>query len=126
MTMNKNRPVYMELSKIRLPLPGLVSILHRISGVLLFLSFPLLLMVLQSSLRSIETYTRLAGLLHHPLSRLALLVLAWAALHHICSGIRCLMIDLNFGGRLAQARVSSLWVLAVSLALTALIGMRLW
>ncbi|MBI5658253.1 MAG: succinate dehydrogenase, cytochrome b556 subunit [Nitrosomonadales bacterium] len=124
--MNRNRPVHMELSKIRLPLPGLVSILHRISGLLLFLAFPLLLMMLQSSLRSIETYTLLAGLLRHPLSRLSLLVLAWAALHHICSGIRCLLIDLDFGGRLAQARASSMWVIAVSLALTALVGARLW
>lgn len=124
--MVKERPKHLDLSKIKLPLPALVSILHRISGVLLFLSFPLLLMLLQYSLRSIETYTHLVGLLHHPLSKLALLGLLWATLHHICSGIRCLALDMDWGIKLAQARASSKWVLIVSLALTALIGARLW
>ena len=125
-TMDKERPKHLELSKIKLPLPALVSILHRISGMLLFLALPLLLLMLQYSLRSIETYTQLAGLLLHPLSKLALLVLLWAILHHICSGIRCLTLDMDWGTRLAQARASSKWVLVLSLALTVLIGVRLW
>ena len=124
--MDINRPKHLDLSKIKLPLPGFVSILHRISGVLLFLVLPLLLLMLQASLRSIETYTQLANLLHHPLGKLFLLALAWATLHHMCSGIRCLMIDLHFGTGLAQARASSMWVLIVSLTLTALVGWRLW
>ena len=124
--MDKERPKHLDLSKIKLPLPALVSILHRISGVLLFLAFPLLLMMLQYSLRSIETYTQLVNLLHHSLSKLVLLGLLWAILHHICSGIRCLTIDLDWGVKLAQARASSRWVLIVSLSLTALIGAWLW
>lgn len=124
--MDKERPKHLELSKIKLPLPALVSIMHRISGMLLFLALPLLLLMLQHSLRSIETYTQLAGLLHHPLSKLALLGLLWATLQHICSGIRCLTLDMDWGTRLVQARASSKWVLIVSLALTVLIGARLW
>ena len=124
--MDKERPKHLDLSQIKLPLPALVSILHRISGVLLFLAFPLLLLMLQYSLRSIETYTQLVGLLHHPLSKLVMLGLLWASLHHLCSGIRYLAIDLDWGVRLAQARASSKWVLLVSLALTALTGVRLW
>ena len=124
--MNENRPKHLALSQIRLPLPGFVSILHRISGMLLFLALPLLLWALQYSLRSIETYTQLAGVLHHPLSKLFLLGLLWAFLHHFCAGIRYLLIDLDYGVRLAQARASSKWVLCVSLMLTALIGARLW
>lgn len=124
--MDKKRPKHLDLSKIKLPLPALVSILHRISGALLFLAFPLLLLMLQYSLRSIETYTQLAGLLHHPFSKLALLCLLWASLHHLCAGIRYLTIDLDWGVKLARARASSKWVLFVSLALTALIGVWLW
>lgn len=124
--MNKNRPKHLDLTKISLPLPGFVSILHRVSGVLLFLVLPLLLMMLQASLRSIETYTQLADMLRHPLGKLFMLGLAWATLHHLCSGIRCLMIDLHIGTGLAQARASSKWVMIVSLALTAMAGWRLW
>lgn len=124
--MNENRPKHLALSQIRLPLPGLVSILHRVSGMLLFLVLPLLLWALQYSLRSIETYTQLAGVLHHSISKLALFGLSWAFLHHFCAGIRYLAIDLDYGVRLAQARASSKWVIFVSLALTVLIGVWLW
>ena len=124
--MNENRPKHLALSQIRLPLPAFVSILHRISGVLLFLALPLLLWVLQYSLRSIETYTQLAGVLHHPFSKLFMLIILWAFLHHFCAGIRYLAIDLDYGVRLAQARASSKWVIFVSLALTVMIGVRLW
>lgn len=124
--MIKQRPKHLALHQIRLPLPGLVSILHRVSGLLLFLALPLLLFMLQSSLRSIETYTRLLGMLQYPLSKLILLVLLWAILHHLCAGIRYLAIDLHYGAKLAQARASSRWVLAVSLSLTVLLGAWLW
>ncbi len=124
--MDDNRPKHLDLSKIKLPLPAFVSILHRASGALLFLALPLLLLMLQYSLRSIETYTQLAGVLHHPLSKLFLLGLLWAFLHHFCAGIRFLLIDIDYGVRLAQARASSKWVISVSLALTVLGGVRLW
>ena len=124
--MDKKRPKHLDLSQIKLPLPALVSILHRISGVLLFLTFPLLLLMLQYSLRSIETYTQLFGLLHHPLIKLVLLGLLWASLHHICSGVRYLAIDMDWGVRLARARASSKWVVIASLSLTVLTGVWLW
>lgn len=124
--MNKKRPRHLALHQIRLPLPGLVSILHRVSGVVLFLFLPLLLLALQYSLTSIETHTRLLELLAHPLSRLALTGLLWAFLHHFCAGIRYLLIDLHYVTTLGQARGSSKAVLAVSLALTVLLGAKLW
>lgn len=124
--MNKKRPKFLALHQIRLPLPGVVSILHRISGALLFLSLPLLLWMLQCSLRSITTYTRLSDALHHPVSKLFLIAILWAFLHHLCAGIRYLAIDLQLASSLARARSSSKWVLAVSLALTASMGIWLW
>ena len=124
--MNKQRPKHLALHKIRLPLSGIVSILHRISGVLLFFALPLLLVMLQYSLASIETYTQLMSMVANPLLKLLLLGLLWGFLHHFCAGLRYLAVDLHLVSNLAQARKSSRVVLAVSLALTVLIGIRLW
>ncbi|OGS91128.1 MAG: succinate dehydrogenase, cytochrome b556 subunit [Gallionellales bacterium GWA2_60_18] len=124
--MDKKRPKHLALYLIKLPLPGMVSILHRVSGLLLFLALPPLLLMLQYSLRSIETYTQLAGLLAHPLAKLTLLGLLWAFLHHFCAGLRYLAIDLHYVRDLALARGSSWMVIAASLGLTMLIGVKLW
>ena len=124
--MNKHRPKHLALHLIKLPLPGFVSVLHRISGLLLFLALPLLLLMLQYSLNSIETHTQLLAVLAYPLAKLLLLGLLWAFLHHFCAGLRYLAIDLDYGVKLAQARTSSKMVLAVSLVLTALLGAKLW
>ncbi|CAH1386717.1 succinate dehydrogenase, cytochrome b556 subunit [Candidatus Nitrotoga sp. M5] len=124
--MNKKRPKYLDLRLIKLPLPGFISILHRVSGLLLFLALPLFLWMLQSSLLSIETYTQLVAVLRYPLSKLILICLLWAFLHHLCAGIRYLAIDMHIGVGLTHARASSKWVLFVSLGLTVLMGAWLW
>ena len=124
--MNKKRPKHLALHKIKLPLPGYVSILHRVSGAVLFLSLPLLLMLLDQSLRSIETYTNLTEYLSNRALKLVLFGLMWAFLHHFCAGLRYLAIDLHLLPSLAAARASSMWVMAVSLTLTVLFGVMLW
>lgn len=124
--MIKRRPKHLALHRIKLPLPGIVSILHRVSGALLFLALPLLLLVFHYSLNSIETYTQLIGVLSHPLAKLMLVGTLWGFLHHFCAGIRYLVIDLNMASGLAGARATSKWVMAVSLALTVLLGVKLW
>lgn len=124
--MNKKRPKHLALHQIKLPLPGIVSVLHRVSGLLLFFALPLLLLMLQYSLASIETYTQLTEVLHHPLVKILLVGVLWAFLHHFCAGLRYLAIDLHLLGDLAQARASSKAVLLVSLLLTVFIGIRLW
>ena len=124
--MIKKRPKHLALHKIKFPLPSYVSILHRVSGAVLFLALPLLLLVFDQSLRSIETYTNLAECLAHPLLKLVLLGLMWAFLHHFCAGLRYLAIDLHLLPTLAAARASSVWVLAVSLTLTIVFGVKLW
>ncbi len=123
---NKKRPKHLALHKIQLPFPGFVSILHRVSGAILFLALPLLLLLLDQSLRSIETYTNLAECLAHPVLKLGLLGVVWAFLHHFCAGLRYLAIDLHLVPNLAAARASSMWVMAVSLLLTAGVGVKLW
>ena len=124
--MSRPRPVYLDLVRIRLPLPGFVSILHRVSGALLFLAgIPLLLLALQWS-GSPEGLAGLRAMLGQPWVKLLLLGLTWAYLHHFCAGIRFLFLDIHRGIELAPARRSSVIVLDVSLGLTLLVGVRLW
>src|SRR6266567_6560069 len=82
----KPRPVYLSLLRIRLPLPGIVSILHRISGAGLFLvGVPLVLYAIQASLTSPESFESLRASFATPLAKLVLIGLVWAYLHHFCA-----------------------------------------
>ena len=127
MAIKKNRPKNLDLKSIRLPLPGIVSILHRISGADLFLLLPVLLWLLQTSLTSAETFAVVKGIAGHPLVKIVLLGLIWLYMHHFCAGIRYLLLDLHIGIDLESARVSSKIVFAVSIALTLIVGAKiLW
>jgi len=121
------RPVYLNLVRIRLPLPGIVSILHRVSGAALYLiGLPLLLYGVQCSLASQETFDSFRAALSNPLAKIVLIGLVWAYLHHFCAGIRFLLLDVHQGIELKPARLSSVIVLVVSLALTLIVGVLLW
>jgi len=127
----KARPKYLSLRallfEIRLPLPGWVSILHRISGALLVFPFAAwLLYLLDASLLSEVSFEKVKGYLRLPLVKAGMLLFVWAYCHHFCAGIRFLLLDLNKGIELRQARLSSLIVLIASLSLTAWFGTRLW
>ena len=122
----KRRPKYLDLAKIRLPMPAFVSILHRFSGVLLFLFIPFILYLFERSLASQSSYADLAGVVGHPLAKLVLFALLWAFLHHFFAGIRYLLLDIHVGTDLGAARAGSGIVLAVSLLLTLILGVKLW
>ncbi|MET0682262.1 MAG: succinate dehydrogenase, cytochrome b556 subunit [Casimicrobiaceae bacterium] len=123
----KQRPVYLDLPRIRLPLPGIISILHRVSGALLFLAgIPLLLYGVAGSLASPEAYAEMKTSFAHPVAKLVLVGIIWAYLHHFCAGIRYLLLDIHRGIELEPARRSSAVVLVLSLALTLILGARLW
>lgn len=126
LAIKKPRPKHLDLTKIKLPLPGYVSILHRVSGAGLFLMLPFLIWLLQLSLDSPQTFDSFRAVVANPLAKLVLLGLLWAYLHHFCMGIRILLLDMNIGVDLKPARASSWAVLAVSLALTAILGVKLW
>lgn len=125
-TVRKQRPKHLAINEIRLPLPGIVSILHRVSGAGLFLMLPFLLYLLDRSLGSPQSFETFSAVVGHPLAKLMLLGLLWAYMHHFCAGIRFLLLDMHKGLELQAARNSSRIVLIVSLALTALIGVKLW
>jgi succinate dehydrogenase / fumarate reductase cytochrome b subunit len=125
-TQNKVRPKFLDLTSIRLPVPGWVSILHRISGFGLFLFLPLLLWLLDNSLHSRSSFTRFQELISTPLVKLILLGLLWAFLHHLFAGLRHIAMDLDWGVNLQSGRASAKLVLIASLALTVVLGAMLW
>lgn len=124
--MSTKHPKYLDLLKIRLPLPGWISILHRLSGAVLFLFIPFLLWLLQESLATAETYAGFKSTLAHPLVKFVLFGLVWAFLHHFFAGIRYLALDLRLGIELGPSRTSSKAVLIASIVLTLFIGVHLW
>ena len=128
----KHRPKYLSLPailfQIRLPLPGWVSILHRVSGALLFFPFAAwLLYMLDTSLASEQGFARVKEhYLQLPLVKAAVLLFIWSYCHHFCAGIRFLFLDLDKGVDLRTARLTSWLVIASGLLLTAFFGARLW
>jgi len=122
----KKRPLWYNLSPLNLPVPGLVSIFHRVSGVLLFLGLVWFLFLLDMSLASEAGFAHFRAYVAHPVVKVSMLVFLWAYLHHFCAGIRYLFLDIDKGVDLPAARVSSYAVLAVSVTLTVLFGAKLW
>ncbi|MDD2885074.1 MAG: succinate dehydrogenase, cytochrome b556 subunit [Dechloromonas sp.] len=122
----KKRPKNLDLTTIRLPLPGKVSILHRVSGAGLFLCLPLLLWLFGDSLHSADSYAALKAHVASLPAKVILAGLLWAFVHHFCAGIRFLLLDLHVGIEKEAARKSAGVVFAVSIPLTlALWGMLL-
>jgi succinate dehydrogenase / fumarate reductase cytochrome b subunit len=127
----KPRPKYLNLSallfEIRLPLPGWVSILHRISGAVLF--FPgvlVLLWLLDQSLASPQGFEWVRNLASLWPVKLALLGFLWLFSHHFFAGIRYLFLDLDKGVDKETARMTSWVVFALGAATTLWLGAKLW
>lgn len=89
------RPKYLNLVKIRLPIPGIVSIAHRISGVLMFLAIPLLAYMLHLASSGEAGFTQASTIIQHPFTRLVIVILSWSLFHHLFAGIRYLLIDMD-------------------------------
>ncbi len=116
----------LQIIRYRLPAAGIVSILHRVSGAMMFLLLPFILYLFDKSITSEISFEYLKGYVSHPLVKLAVLALCWAYLHHFCAGIRHLVMDMHIGLAKEEAAKSAKTVLAVSLVLTALVALKLF
>ncbi|MBS0355267.1 MAG: succinate dehydrogenase, cytochrome b556 subunit [Proteobacteria bacterium] len=125
-TLKKQRPKHLALNEIRLPLPGKVSILHRVSGAGLFLMLPVLLSLFGSSVGSPESFASFKEVVDNVFVKLILSGLVWAYLHHFCAGIRFLLLDVHVGVDKQSAVSSARIVLIVSLILTVIMVSKLW
>lgn len=103
----KVRPKNLNLFTIRMPINALVSILHRVTGCVLFLVLPILLVTFQFSLSSSAQFQEVQDLMHSSLVKLILLGLAWSFFHHFFAGIRHLAMDVHWATTLIKARYTS-------------------
>lgn len=134
----KTRPVYRnihvtQIVSYRLPPAGIVSILHRISGLAMFLLLPFVVWMLDASLGSeisFESFTNVfvAGAAGLPgwLVKLVALGLIWSYLHHFIAGVRHLWMDATHSVSKAQGHSSAIVTLVLSIALTLLLGAKLF
>ncbi len=119
------RPVFLNLLQIKLPFPGLVSIAHRISGVLLFLAIPLSLFLLTKALSGESGYQAVSEMLISPAGIIIVLPLIWSFWHHLLSGIRFLLMELDIGMEKHSA-VSSAQVVLFLAPLITLFNLVWW
>jgi len=130
--LKKPRPEYRNIGiaqilKYRLPLAGRVSILHRASGLILFLLLPFALFLFEQSLTSEITFDTLKGIASNIIVKLIVLVLSWAFLFHFCAGVRHLIMDTNHGAVTKErGRTTSAVVLIVSSLLTLAVAAKLF
>jgi len=122
----KPRPVFLEIPNIRLPIQGIVSILHRISGVGLFIMLPVLLYLLSGTLSRESAFETYRAIVSNPLVKLILIGVLWAYLHHFLAGIRFLFLDAHKGLELNTARNTAKLVFIAALVLTVVLGALLW
>ncbi|SFB71785.1 succinate dehydrogenase, cytochrome b556 subunit [Collimonas sp. OK412] len=126
-----NRPQFRNINitqivGYRLPLAGIISILHRISGLLMFLLLPFILFMLDKSLVSESSFEYFKGFTSNWFVKLVILALSWAYLHHFCAGIRHLVMDNHIGLDKDSARKSAAGVLIVSVPLALIVALKLF
>lgn len=126
MDSNRRRPVYLNLFQIRLPVGGVLSILHRITGFLLVLLLPLGLYILDRSLRDPQAFAQISAAFARPVGRIALLIMVWLLVQHFLSGIRHLLMDIGIGESHAAARRSAWLAFIISGVIVLLTGVCLW
>ena len=122
MNTRTDRPVFLDLRKIRMPVMAVVSILHRISGVGMVLLIPLLVYLFDLSLRNEQAFQTVLDLLASTPARLVGVLLIWMLAHHFFAGVRFLLLDMDRGVEKSVARKSAWAVHAAAAVVTLLIA----
>ena len=124
---NNKRPVNLDLTTIKFPIMAISSILHRISGIVLFLLFPVMIYFWEMSLKNAGTFTDLQECFAGSFCCKAILwVFGTAIIFHLLAGIRHMVMDLGFGEDVAAGRRSSAFVIIATIVLTLLLGFWIW
>ena len=124
--MKSKRPVYISLTQYRFPVTAIASVLHRISGVLMFLTLPLFVYMLHESLSSPKRFAAMQGLIEHFGYKLWLWIGLSAVIYHLFAGIRHVIMDLGFGEGLTVSRATAYVVIILGVLATLYIGVQLW
>lgn len=124
--MNKIRPVNLDLGTLTFPPMAIVSILHRIAGIVLFLLLPVMIYFWGLSLQSVSSFEHLHHLLLNPYNKLILWAFSSAITYHLLAGIRHLFMDMGFGETLVSARRSAILILVLAVIAVASLGVWIW
>lgn len=124
--MNKKRPVNLDLGTFKYPITSVTSILHRISGIILFPCVFLMLYALGRSLNSEEGFNEMKTMLSTPFAKLVVWFVVSTLAYHLVAGVRHLIMDLGVGETLEGGKRGSMIVLVVSVVLIAVTGFWLW
>jgi len=122
MDKNNNRPRYLNLIKIAMPVTAIVSIAHRASGLLLVLSIPFLIYAFQASVSSAAEFNSVLNTLQQPWFKAILIILTWSFTHHFFAGIRFLLIDIDWGVTRSAARASAWFVHVIAITVTLIVA----
>ena len=123
---NSKRPVNLDLRTIKLPVTAVTSFLHRVSGIILFLSIAIMLWMLDVSLSSESGFEEIQSCLQHPLAKLVIWGILAALLYHLVAGVRHLVMDAGVGEGLESGKRGSQVVIVISVILIALLGVWIW
>ena len=124
--MKSTRPVFLNLFAMRFPIAAIVSILHRVSGIVLFVASFYLLWLLWLSLDSEANFALVKSMLNHPIHLAALWITLSMIGYHLIAGFRHLLLDLHIGDSLKAGRVGAVLVLILSALLSIALGVWLW
>jgi succinate dehydrogenase / fumarate reductase cytochrome b subunit len=124
--MNSKRPVHLALQTMKFPVMAIVSILHRASGLFLFLALPFLLWVLQKSLQSFGEFVDVQQILSAPALKFFIFITMAALFYHLIAGIRHLLMDMRIGESLKSGRRGAQTVLGIVAVVVLLVGAWLW
>jgi succinate dehydrogenase / fumarate reductase, cytochrome b subunit len=123
----RQRPKYYELNLTHHWAPAVLSIFHRLSGLVLFFPvLPALLWIMDSMLASEQGYAQWREVFSHPLAKIAMLGVIWLYAHHFWAGLRYLALDMHWGVAKAPARASAMAVFVLGVLTTLLVGWRTW
>jgi succinate dehydrogenase / fumarate reductase cytochrome b subunit len=123
---NDKRPVNLDLTTIRFPITAIVSITHRISGVILYAGIAVLLWMLQASLQSEASFNQLKEVLSNPLVEFIVWATLAALAYHLVMGVRHMIMDLGYGESLQGGRRGAQVAIVCAVILIILAGVWIW
>ena len=124
--MQSDRPVNLNLAAFSCPFAAVVSITHRITGVVLFVGVGFALYALQIALSGPEGFVEAGALLQAPFAKFIMLALVFVLLFHMFAGIKHLLLDFHIGDSIEAAKIGAIVVVILSFASTGLLGATLW
>lgn len=124
--MTKNRPINLDLTTLHFPIMAITSIMHRLSGIAVFVLLPVMFYFLQQSLASADSFQHLQSILNAPVNKLVVWLFWSALIYHFMAGVRHLLADYGYGETVPVARKTASILLILTVITTAFIGVWIW